>query len=337
MRLEKIKDTYHKFDETINLLRTELGLSYLDALIESGDNLVDKGKVLVEKGKPSLKIKKQLETKYKQILAASLSSEEIRQVLQFALIEANHYDKIQANHQITPDSIGFLVAYLIERITVKRNIKNIFDIAVGTGNLLTTVNNHLKKNGYNDFKLFGVDNDDTMLAIAEMSARLQRIKIELYHQDAIDSLLIPKADVVVADLPIGYYPLDKRVQNFETRAQSGHSYAHHLMIEQALLYLVPGGYAFFLVPKGLFESTEAKGLLKVIQKQGLFQGMLNLPEDLFTSKNNQKSLLLLQKRGGKAKQAKPVLLGNIPTFKEKEAFSRFIQQVDEWISKNIKD
>lgn len=337
VKIEKIRDAYQNFDKTISLLQTELGTSYLDALIESGDNLLDNGHVMVENERPTLAVKKQLEEYYERILKAALSSEELRQVLQFALVKANQYDRIQANHQMTPDAIGFLVAYLIEHITDKSQTEKILDIAVGTGNLLTTIYNHLAQNGYEKLKLYGVDNDDTLLAIAGMSSQLQGINAQFYHQDAVTDLVIPKMDMVVSDLPVGYYPQDKNVENFETKAQKGHSYAHHLLIEQALLQLKPGGYAFFLVPRGLFESEEAKGLLKVIQKQGHFQGLLNLPVELFSSQKSQKALLLLQRRGGGAKQAAPVLLGEIPSFKEARAFSTFIQQVDDWIVKNIKN
>ncbi|KRN08872.1 adenine-specific DNA methylase [Liquorilactobacillus mali KCTC 3596 = DSM 20444] len=334
MNLEKISSAYNLFDKSINLLKEDLDSSYMDALVETGDNLLENGKIMVEDGKPTEKVIKELEHIYAEFLDINLSPEEMRQVIQFALVNASKVDKIQPNHQMTPDSIGLLVAYLLERILGPKEEIKILDIAVGTGNLLSTLTNHLKQNKVKEVELFGVDNDDTLLAVAGMSLKMQQIEAHLYHQDAIDNLITPKVDVVLSDLPVGYYPIDERVVNFGTKAKSGHSFVHHLLIEQSILQLLPGGWGIFLVPKNLFESAEAKSLLEVIQQQAHFQGILNLPNDLFASQDSAKSLLLLQKRGNGAKQANPVLLGGFPAIKDKEAFAKFLQQVDNWINKN---
>lgn len=334
MSLEKISNAYGLFDKAIDLLKNSLDSSYIDALVETGDNLLENGGVLIENGRPTQDIVNELEKIYKNFLEIHLSSEEIRQVIQFSLVKAGKVDKIQSNHQMTPDSIGVLIAHLLERILIGRNEVKILDITIGTGNLLGTVTNYLKQNGVKKIELFGVDNDDTLLAIAGISFKMQKNEIQLFHQDAIDNLITPKVDLVLSDLPVGYYPIDERVVNFETKAKKGHSFVHHLLIEQALLQLIPGGWGVFLVPKALFESEESKKLIEVIQKQAHFQGILNLPSDLFSSANSTKSLLLLQKRGGSARQAKPILLGGFPSIKEKVAFAKFIRQIDNWIKEN---
>lgn len=334
MNLKKISSAYNLFNKAINLLKEDLGSPYMDALVETGDNLLEKGKIMVEDGKPTEKSIKELKLVYAEFLTISLSSEEMRQVIQFALVNAGKVDKIQPNHQMTPDSIGLLIAYLLERILGSREEIKILDIAVGTGNLLSTLANHLKQSKIKKIELFGVDNDDTMLAVAGTSFKMQQIETQLYHQDAIDNLITPKVDIVLSDLPIGYYPIDERVVNFETKSKKGHSFVHHLLIEQSMLQLLPGGWGMFLVPKKLFESVEAKSLLEVIQKQAHFQGILNLPADLFATQDSAKSLLLLQKRGNGAKQANPVLLGGFPAIKDREEFTKFLQQVDSWINKN---
>lgn len=335
MTLEKIERFYKKFEQAVDLLQKDLTVSYLDAIIETGDNLADGGQLLVEDGKPSAEVRQQLTALYEQLLAMSMTPEELRQVVQFALVKANQIDKIQANHQMTPDTIGFLVEYLLEKVLIKNASYKILDISVGTGNLLSTIYYRMMTNGYKEVKLYGVDNDDTLLSIASMSARLQKTPTELFHQDAIDNLVTPKVDAVVSDLPVGYYPLDEKVVNFKTRAKKGHSYVHHLLIEQALLQLVPGGYGFFLVPRGLFETKETQGLLHVIQEQAYFQGMLNLPEDLFVDKNSEKALLLLQKHGGKGQQVEQVLIGDFPPLKNKEEFAHFLERIDNWADKNL--
>ncbi len=86
------------------------------------------------------------------------------------------------------------------------------DPTVGTANLLLTLDHFLQKAGFSNLEFWGIDNDDTLLAIASMSVQLQQTQIELYHQDAIDPWITPKADIIVADLPVGYYPLDEKLK-----------------------------------------------------------------------------------------------------------------------------
>lgn len=58
-------------------------------------------------------------------------------------------------------------------------------------------------------------------------------------------------------------------------------------------------------------------MLKYIQKVGYLQGLLNLPTELFNDKQSMKSILVVQKKGNKAKQAEEVLLGDFLALKNK--------------------
>lgn len=327
--IEKIEQTFTSLKEAVALLQKELQVSYLDALIETGDNLLAK-EVHVEDGLPTAEIKTRLEELYANAQLAGLTTEQRRQVMQLLLLQAYKQEKIQANHQMTPDTIGFLVEYLLEKVLPKKQGLALLDLTVGTGNLLTAILSKLNQNGWPKIQAYGVDNDDTLITLASMATQIEQISVDLFHQDALDGLLLPKVDVVVSDLPVGYYPLDERVTQFKTRAKKGHSYVHHLLIEQAVNQLKPAGFGIFVVPKGLFESPEAKGLLDYIQANAYLQGMLNLPQDLFASKRGQKAILLLQKHGTGAKQAKQILLGDFPSFKHKEQFQDFLGQIDYW-------
>ena len=329
MGIEKIEQTFTSLKEAVALLQKELQVSYLDALIETGDNLLAK-EVHVEDGLPTAEVKTRLEELYANAQLAGLTTEQRRQVMQLLLLQAYKQEKIQANHQMTPDTIGFLVEYLLEKVLPKKQGLALLDLTVGTGNLLTAILSKLNQNGWPKIQAYGVDNDDTLITLASMATQIEQISVDLFHQDALDSLLLPKVDVVVSDLPVGYYPLDERVTQFKTRAKKGHSYVHHLLIEQAVNQLKPAGFGIFVVPKGLFESPEAKGLLDYIQANAYLQGMLNLPQDLFASKRGQKAILLLQKHGTGAKQAKQILLGDFPSFKHKEQFQAFLGQIDYW-------
>src|SRR5699024_10501452 len=102
--------------------------------------------------------------------------------------------------------------------------------------------------------------------LSVMNANLQEKKVEFFHQDSLRSFLLDPVDLVVADLPVGYYPDDVQASNFELKSDVGHSYSHHLFIEQSLTYTQDGGYLIFLVPEFIFNSDESDKLHTFIHK-----------------------------------------------------------------------
>lgn len=335
MSQSEVEQLYTLLDETTTILRSALASSYLDAFIENVDNIIDDGQVQVEDGQPTEAVVKQLQEKYAAINFSKVSPEDVRTVIQLSMIKAIKEDSMQSNHQMTPDTIGFLMSFLLERVTKLSDEFTILDPSVGTANLLTTVINHLQAETKQKATGYGIDNDDSMLAVASINVALQKLPITLYHQDAVDSLDIPLVDMVVSDLPVGYYPLDDNTKNYETRAEKGHSYVHHLLIEQSINYLKPGGFGVFLIPSSLFQTEESKQFVEWINRHAHMQGLINLPDELFTTKQGQKSILLLQRRGPESKQAKQILLGTFPSFKNKPELAKFMREIDKWVASNL--
>ena len=72
-----------------------------------------------------------------------------------------------------------------------------------------------------------------------------------------------------------------------------------------------------------------------MKKYVYFQGLLNLPRDLFISEKAQKSILMVQKKGKQAHQVSQVLLGEIPSIKNQKEFSKYIQNVKVWVKNNL--
>src|SRR5699024_1797872 len=127
----------------------------------------------------------------------------------FGFIKAIREDKIQTNHQVTPDAIAFLIAYFVDAIKADKNERiHMHDLAAGYGNLLMVVMNHLEKQG-KTVTAEAVDNDDLLITLASNSAYMQQRaeQLTITHSDSLQELLIEPADVSVADLPVGYYPL----------------------------------------------------------------------------------------------------------------------------------
>ena len=327
---------FEQLDQSVQLLQEDAGFSYLEALIESGENLLANGDVLVKDGIPSPTVVKQLETIYKQIDLNAYTSEDVRKALQLLFIKGMRADYIQPNHQMTPDSIASFIAYLIEIIAqpATEKILSIADLTLGTGNLLFTIY-HFLTSGKRQVTMTGIENDELLISLASMSSALQQLDMTLYHQDSLQNLLLEPVDIMVGDLPIGYYPVDQNAARFKTAREEGHSYVHHLMLEQGLHYLRPGGFGFYIVPSNLFDSVEGKQLLTYIQSVGHFQGFIQLPKDMFKTEAVRKSILIVQKQSESSTQASEVLLGTAPSFNDSTQMKEFLGEINIWKNDHI--
>lgn len=256
------------------------------------------------------------------------TKEEIRKAIQIAILKGMRKTS-QPNHQMTPDTLGLLVGYFVEQVfeeELKKGQISILDPAVGTGNLLLTVMNMLE----GKVEATGVEVDELLIRLAADTAELIEQPITLYHQDALQDLLVDPVDAVVCDLPVGYYPNEEVSLDYELCAVKGMSYAHHLFIEQSIKYTKDGGYLFYLIPSGLFESEQSKDLHKYLQNHAWIQAVIQLPENLFASKSHEKSILILQKQSPKLKAPREVLLAKVPNMSNKQALALFFTKVQMW-------
>ena len=254
-----------------------------------------------------------------------------RKAFQFAYLSLLQEENIQANHQITPDSIGLILGFLVQKFIENNKELQIVDIASGAGHLSATVNEVLKDS---EVMHHLIEVDPVLSRVSVHLANFLEIPFDVYPQDAIMPLPLEEADVVVGDFPIGYYPLDERSKEMKLGFEEGHSYSHFLLIEQAVYALKQSGYAFLVVPSNIFEDEHVKQLQNFITTETEMQAFLNLPKTLFKNENARKSILILQKK--KANETKPVevLLANIPDFKNPNQFHGFINELNEWMDAN---
>ncbi|GLC88291.1 class I SAM-dependent methyltransferase [Lysinibacillus piscis] len=260
------------------------------------------------------------------------TKEDIRKAIQIAILKGMR-QSAQPNHQMTPDTLGLLVGYLVEQIFAKR-LKDdkiaVLDLAVGTGNLLLTVMNLLD----GKIEATGVEIDELLIRLAAATADLTEQPVALYRQDALQDLLVNPVDAVVCDLPVGYYPNEEVALEYELCPAEGMSYAHHLFIEQSMNYTKEGGYLFFLAPTHLFESEQSKQLHKYIQKYAWIQAIIQLPDTMFANKALEKSIVILQKQSKELKAPKEVLLAKVPNMQNKQALALFFEKVKMWQEAN---
>lgn len=325
MKISPVEQLFTLFNETALILQEELSCSFLEALAETGENLFQ-GAIL--QNELSELTVKRLKKQYEEIGRLDYSNEEIRKAYQLVILKGMK-ENVQPNHQMTPDTVGMLMGYLVERF-IKQSSFRLLDLAVGTGNLLTTVLNHINK----EITSIGVEIDDLLIKLAYINANLQGHPIQFFNQDSLEPLFIEPVDAVIADLPIGYYPNDVRAADYQLMAQEGHSYSHHLFIEQSVRNTVPGGYLFLLVPNGLFESDQAAQLHEFIKENLFIQGLLQLPTSMFKSKGSAKSILILQKTGEDVRPPKQALLVNLPSLSNAFEVDKILTKMEKWFQEN---
>lgn len=325
-KISPVEELFTVFNETALIIQEEISCTFLEALAETGENLFQ-GTILQEE--MSELNKKRLEKLYSQIQLSFYQKEEIRKAYQLVILKGMK-DSVQANHQMTPDTVGMLMGYLVNKFVQKSSFK-VLDPAVGTGNLLATVINQIETK---DVEAIGIDVDDLLIRLAFVNANLQQHPIEFFNQDSLEPLYVDPVDAVICDLPIGYYPDDVRAAQYEIKADEGHTYAHHLFIEQSIRHTKDGGYLFFMIPNGLFESEQAPKLHEFMKDKVVIQGILQLPLTMFKTKQSAKSILILQKKGDQIKAPKQVLLVNMPSLSNSKALENILAQIDNWMNEN---
>lgn len=286
MNFEKIEQAYALLLENVQEIQNELLTSFYDALVEQNGSYLD--------GNIELDSVRQNNEKLK---ALKLNKEEWRRAYQFLLMKAAQTDPLQANHQFTPDSIGFILTFLIDQLIKKEHI-DILEIGSGMGNLAETILNNTQKN----VDYLGLELDDLLIDISASIADVMDATVSFVQGDAVRPQVLKESDVIISDLPIGFYPDDSIAARYEVASTQEHTYAHHLLMEQSLKYLKSGGYAIFLAPNDLLTSSQSDLLKTWLQKHAQIVTMIALPEALFGNAAYAKTIFVLKKQEEQAVQ-----------------------------------
>lgn len=321
MEKTKVETLFEWIDETTAIIEQHENEPYLDSLVICLETLFYKN---AEESMDDI-ITHKLETALSKVNLESYTSDDIRKAIQFAILKGMK-GSTQQQHLMTPESVGLIIGYLAEKLTKNQNGVRIFDPASGTSNLLSTVMGHLDK----PTEAFASEVDPTLIQLALVSANLQKREIEFFHQDSLRPFLLDPVDLIVSDLPVGYYPDDIRASNYQLKADEGHSYAHHLFIEQSLNYTTAGGYLVFVIPNFLFDSDQSDKLNAFLKEEAHIVGLLQLPDSAFQSEKQAKSILILQKKGENTSAPKQPLLVKLPSLKNTKAMEDILSQMNNW-------
>ena len=280
MNFEKIEKAYGYLLENTQTIQNDLQTNFYDALVEQNAIYLD--------GQTELTLVKENNQRLKDL---NLNKEEWRRSFQYLLMKAAQTEPLQANHQFTPDGIGFLLVFLVDQLASSDKV-DVLEMGSGTGNLAQTLMNNCQRS----LDYLGLEIDDLLIDLAASMAEVMKADMNFAQGDAVRPQVLKESDVIISDLPVGYYPDDAIASRYQVASPQGHTYAHHLLIEQSLKYLKPGGVAIFLAPNDLLTSEQSPLLKKWMQDHAQVLAMVTLPENLFRSANLAKTIFVLRKQ-----------------------------------------
>lgn len=328
MEKTNVEKLFEWIDGTTEIIQKHGNMPYLDSLAVSLETLFYQA--------PPERLddilSRSLEVELRKIELEEFTTEVIRNSIQLSILKGMQRTT-QQQHLMTPEAVSLIVGYLAGKLTQGKENLRIFDPVSGTASLLTTVLGQLTQT--ND--VYASEVDPTLIQIGLYNANLQKMTINFFKQDSLRPFLLDPVDLVVADLPVGYYPDDVQADEYVLKADEGHSYSHHLLIEQSLYYTTEGGYLLLLVPEFLFEGDQSKQLHAFLREHAYIVGLLRLPESAFTSKKNTKSILILQKPGEEKKAPNQPLLVDLPSLSNTAGMEDILDQMNAWFETYLEE
>lgn len=297
--MEKLFDV---FEESISTMYNAKPRKYFELYFETANNILASeltNKYDDETNEMLLRI-------YSKLQDVDFAPEDIRKALQSIIIRGLKEEGLQQD--VTPDTLGFFIGYLISRLSSSNQL-SILDPLAGTGNLLISIENHLKS----DCNLYAIDNDKLKVNILKSIADLTSTLVEIYFQDTLN-IKMKDMDFVVFDMPSAfdmksYFPYDVVL--------------HHLNS------LKDDGYMIALLPNDFFEHDLDGKFKKGISNLGRVYGIIELPDDFF--KSNPKSIILFKKNTLKDKNC---LMVKLPSFTDDKAFNDVLYKIEDWFLNN---
>src|SRR5574337_882437 len=278
MNMEKIETAFGLLLANVQQLETRLATHFYDALIEQNVSYLGKA------------VSEDLQQRNEQLRALNLTKQEWQKVYQFALIKGAKDMHLQANHQLTPDAIGYIINFMIETL-YRDSTLSVLELGSGTGNLAETL-----LTGVSDKSIdyTGFEVDDLMIDLSASIADVMQTDAKFLQIDAIRPQVIDPVDLLVSDLPIGYYPDDEVAKRSAVASEDEHTYAHHLLMAQGFKYLKADSYAIFIAPSDLLSSGQSALLKQWLTNYARIAAVITLPEGIFTE-HHQKAIFVLQK------------------------------------------
>ncbi|MDR1605817.1 MAG: class I SAM-dependent methyltransferase [Streptococcaceae bacterium] len=308
MKMEKIETAFGLLVANVQQFETLLSTHFYEALIEQN---------VAYLGQTGQAVSEELQLNNDKLRHLDLTKQEWQKVYQFALIKGAKEMGLQANHQLTPDAIGYIVNFMIETLYPAREL-SILELGSGTGNLAETILTGIpdKTITYTGFEV-----DDLLIDLSASIADVIQTKAQFLQLDAVRPQHIEPVALLVSELPVGYYPDDAIAQRSIVASSTSPTYAHHLLMAQGFKYLKANSYAIFIAPSDLLSSGQADLLKKWLKDYARIAAVITLPEAVF-AKQGQKAIFVLQK----AAQGQAPFVFPLTSLTQPEIVQRFMTQ-----------
>lgn len=293
-------------------------LNYYECLMNVIDAFLDLKELNIDE-ESAVKIQNLFGELHKKLENYNLTNEEMRRALLFLDINGFKHLNFPLDY-ITPDVIGIICNYIIEHTINKKEIA-LLDFNFGVGNLAFYLNNNLDK----EVNLFGIENHSLLVNVSAHKADLMECELTLYHQDALE--YIPSnIDVVVSDIATHNY----ENPNYTSKLYDGGvRYFPYLAIER-YLELDKDPLYVYIIDNSFFSQVGNEKFKELINEKGHIISLITLPLNLFTSEENAKSILILQKKKDKKEQS---AVFSLPEISNKDVFMNTMIDIIEHINK----
>ena len=306
VELNNLELFYDVLDESNNLLYEVFHKPYFELIEMSVKNILA-GEILNDFD--SQEDLEKLQKIYDKLIDVNFTVEDVRKAMQSIVLRGFKEMKIP-NGNTTPDTLGILFAYLVDKITQKKDLA-IMDPLCGTGNLLITLSNHLDKN----LSLCACDNDLWMTKMTALLADLCETNVDIYLQDTLQ-LKLSNLDGIVFDMP-------------HTEVVGGEYFPY-----QALLHykdmIKEDGFIIGILENDFFDHDKNQEFKKSLLDELSILGLIELPDEMFKA-TKPKIILVLQKR---KLEDKKCFMVKLPSFTNVKDFNEALLDIEAWFERN---
>ena len=302
---------YTYIDRLASALEKKDGIIYLEGINEALNYLLDdKTNHVLGSALSAL-----FHTEKGHVVGRDFSKSDIRKAIQMALLKGLKRARI-TNAQITPDSIGMFIAYLLDKLYPGEKPTTMFDPLIGTANLATTI---IIQSG-RPIKVHGVDDDEMMLRLA---------------RNMCDALDMPHRLTFQDTLSYDSEPVDAIVTDFPPHKTSDATYFPYGVILHHVRALTAGGFFIALVENDFFDRNGIDAFKARLHEHARLYGLVKLDEGMFTT--HAKSILIIRKHTKEQDDKEAFLLVDLPPFSDVAAFRDALDKMNLWFSKRKVD
>lgn len=283
IRNDRVDLFFESFDSACMALYEDIKINYLDALIRVGNDIVfqvDDSKISEETYNKILGI-------YKDLVNVSFTNEEIRMALELLIVKAFKHANLSLDI-LTPDVINYFLTMIIEMKFSGRKKISILDTLLGTANSLQAISNNLSVKS----ELIGIEKEDYLIKLAQVSSNLQNNEMKIYYFDALNQI-DDLVDVVIGDLNNCSYEVEKCENSY--LFEKGVKYFPYLLIEKRLDNIVDDGYFMFVIDNDFFKAENNQIFKEFLNERVTLMALIVLPQSLVREGCVGKSILIGKK------------------------------------------